>query len=336
MQGARLVSERAFVTSQSLGFALILLSCLGLALSEQQEATGSDPARAESGASGNADRSFTKILVNSDLVVIPVTVTDKKGRVVSGLQKEHFTLYEDKVEQAITHFAAEDAPVSIGLVFDTSDSMGPKLPKAREAVAALLRNANPEDEFFLVAFNHRARIMVSMTKQSEEVQNQVAMVQTSGSTALLDAVLLALKEMRTAHHTRKAIIIVSDGEDNASHCSVDDLKQAVRRSDVLIYAIGIVDSSALSLSDKPTGSALLNEIARQTGGRLFEVNKLRQLPAIASKISGWLRNQYVLAYAPATLEKNSGYHRIQVKLTTPKGFPRLHASWRLGYYALPE
>jgi VWFA-related protein len=272
-------------------------------------------------------------------VVIPVTVTDSKGRVVSGLQKEHFTLYEDKVQQTITHFAAEDAPVSIGLVFDISESMGSKLPKAREAVAALLKNSNPEDEFFLVEFNHRARLMVDMTKQSEEIQNEVATLQTNGATALLDAVLLALHEMRNAHCTRKAIIIISDGEDNSSHCSVGELKQAVGQADVLIYAIGIADSGAANQmwpSDKLTGSALLREIATQTGGQLFEVNRLKQLPDIASKIGGWLRNQYVLAYVPSTLEKNGGYHRVQVKLATPTGFPRLHARWRIGYYGPSE
>ena len=336
MQVQRATAIRIGITViPALRFAFILLSCLGLAFCEQREDTLSNGARAEPGVSSGA----TRILVNSDLVVIPVTVTDSKGRVVSGLQKEHFTLYEDKVEQAITHFAAEDAPVSIGLIFDTSDSMSPKLPKAREAVAALLKNANPEDEFFLVEFNHRARLMVGMTKHSEGIQNRMAMVQTSGSTALLDAVLLGLNEMRNAHHTRKAIIIISDGEDNASHCSVGELKEAVRQADVLIYAIGIGDSATSSQTWPPqklTGSALLDDIARQTGGRMFEVNKLKQLPDIAWKIGAWLRNHYVLAYAPNNPDNYRGYHHIQVKLARPKGFPRLHAVWRLGYYTPAE
>jgi Ca-activated chloride channel homolog len=322
------------------GLACILLSCLGIAVCEQPKDTVSTAPRPESSASpsGGADRNSTKIRVNTDLVVIPVTVTDGKGRVVNGLQKEHFTLYEDKVEQAISHFAAEDAPVAIGLVFDTSDSMAPKLRKAREAVVALLRNANPEDEFFLVQFNHRPQLVVSMTKHSEEIQNRVELVQATGSTALLDAVTLALKEMRNAHHTRKAIIIISDGEDNASHCSPLDVTEAVRKAEVLIYAIGITDSSSYQTgaSNKPSGSALLNEIAKQTGGRLFEVNTLKQLPDIACKIGAWLRNQYVLAYAPSNLENDGRYHHIQVKITKPKGFPRLRASWRLGYYAPAE
>jgi VWFA-related protein len=275
--------------------------------------------------------------VNSDLVVIPVTVTDGKGRVVNGLQKEHFKLFEDKVEHEIAQFAAEDAPVSIGLVFDASDSMGPKLEKAREAVAALLKNSNPEDEFFLVQFNQQPKLVVSMTRQIEEIQNRVASVRTGGSTALLDAIILALEQMKKARYTRKAIIIISDGEDNASNYSVKQLKDNLRDADVLIYAIGINDSGDnLPTSETLAGAPLLNEIAKQTGGHLFEVNKLKQLPDIASKISAWLRSQYVLAYAPNNSEKNGAYHRIQVKITKPAGFPRLHAFWRLGYYSPSE
>jgi VWFA-related protein len=274
--------------------------------------------------------------VNSDLVVIPVTVTDGQGRVVDGLQKEHFTVYEDKVQQHITHFASEDAPVSIGLVFDTSDSMGAKMPKAREAVAALLNNANPDDEYSIVQFSDHAQLRARTTAHAEEIRKQVAMMQIGGTTALLDAVTVALNEMKNAHHTRKAIIIISDGEDNASHCTVRELKETVRKSDVLVYAIGLTDSSSYSQSwpaQNQTGSALLNEIAKQSGGRLFEVSRLKQLPDIASKISTWLRNQYVLGYAPGNTKRVGGYHHIQVKVTRPNGFPGLHAFWRLGYYA---
>ena len=290
-------------------------------------------------ASTDFTRDPTNIHVNSDLVVIPVTVTDGKGRVVDGLQKEHFALYEDKVEQQITHFASEDAPVSIGLVFDTSDSMAPKLRRAREAVDALLNNTNPEDEFFLVQFSDHAQLLVDLTKQTEEIRKHVAMMKIGGTTALLDAVTVALHEMRNARHDRKAIIIISDGEDNASHCSVRDLKEEVRKGDVLIYAIGIADSSASSQGWPPprlTGSALLDEIATRTGGRLFEVNRLKQLPGITSIISAWLRKQYVLAYAPTNIHKNGGYRHVQIKITKPSGFPRLHAFWRLGYYAPAE
>jgi Ca-activated chloride channel family protein len=312
--------------------ACILLSSVGAAIcGELQDKTGV--------ASREARPNVATILVHSDLVQIPVTVTDGNGRVVSGLEKEHFTLFEDRVQQVITHFAAEDAPASIGLVFDTSDSMKFRMNKAHEAVDALLRNSNPADEFFLVQFSSHAAIVAGMTSHSEEIAQRVAMMRVGGSTALLDAVALAMDEMRNAHHLRKAIVIISDGDDNSSRCSVSEIKKIVREGDVLIYAIGITDDVDYLQNwprDKLTGPALLNEIATQTGGRLFEVRKLKQLPDITAKISGWLRNQYVLGYSPENPQRNGEYRSVQVKLTKPKGYPRLHAFWRLGYYAPTE
>jgi Ca-activated chloride channel family protein len=263
-------------------------------------------------------------------VLIPVTVTDGSGKVVSGLEKEHFTLFEDDTQQEITHFAAEDAPASIGIVFDASDSMGPKLSKAREAVNTLLNHANSNDEFLLVRFSSEARLAVPLTSRPEEIRNEVAALRVGGTTALLDGVRLAMAQMENARYPRKAIIIISDGEDNSSHWTVGDLKTAVRTEDIVIYAIGITDPV------ESRGAALLNEIASQTGGRLFEVRKLNQLPGIAATIGGWLRNQYVLGYVPNRSEKDGAYRRIRLKITRPKGFPRLHAIWRQGYYAPKE
>jgi VWFA-related protein len=310
----------------------LLLSSFGAAIcGEPQDKSGS--------ASREAYPRIATILVHSDLVQIPVTVTDGNGRVVPGLEKEHFTLFEDKVQQVITHFAAEDAPTSIGIVFDTSDSMKFRMNKAHEAVDALLRNANPADEFFLVQFSSHAALVAGMTTNSEEIAQKAAAMRVGGSTALLDAVALAMEEMRNARHLRKAIVIISDGDDNSSRSSVSEIKKIVREGDVLIYAIGITDDVDYSMylqRDKLTGPALLNEIATQTGGRLFEVRKLKQLPDITAKISGWLRNQYVLGYAPDNSQRNGEYRRVEVKVTKPKGFPRLHAFWRLGYYAPTE
>jgi Ca-activated chloride channel homolog len=294
-------------------------------------------AKAQSSPDGSASRavesSNTTIRVHSDLVLIPVTVTDGHGRIITGLTKEHFTLYEDKVEQVIRHFASEDNPVSIGLVFDASDSMSPRLQKAREAVYALLNSTNPEDEFFLVRFSDRADLVTGMTRDREEIRRRVASLRLGGSTALLDAVMLARKELRRARYDRKAIVIISDGADNSSRCSVSQLKEAVREADVLIYAIGITEASVPSFPNQGlNGSYLINEIATETGGRLFEVSKVKQLPDIAGKISAWLRSQYVLGYAPNNPEKDGRYRRVHVKLTRPDGFPRLHALWRLGYY----
>ncbi len=280
----------------------------------------------------------TNILVHSDLVLIPVTVTDGRGRPVLGLQKDQFELYEDKVQQAITHFDSEDAPVSIGLIFDASDSMQPKLYQARAAVSELLADANPQDEFFLVRFSTRAGLTVPMTSDRDEIRDRVNLIETGGSTALLDAVRLGVEEMKHAHNVRKALVILSDGEDNSSRITEGQLREIVRESDVLIYSVGIGEQNYMQSFGNPrlTGSALLNEISTQSGGRLFEVNKLKQLPAVATTIGSCLRSQYVLGYDPSNLERNGKYRKIKLKVTRPKGFPRLHAAWRLGYYAPSE
>jgi Ca-activated chloride channel homolog len=333
-----LINRRTEISVRAL--VCCLLASVGLVLGADGQQENALTAGAWSNAStSDANSSPINIRVNSNLVVVPVTVTDGKGRVVNGLRKEHFALYEDKVEQPITHFAPEDAPVSIGLVIDTSDSMRPRIRKAREAAAALLENANRQDEFFLVQFSDVVQVLSNLTTRTEEIREQVEMMRVSGGTALLDAVAVALQQMKNAHHSRKAIIVISDGDDNASQYLVKELRDAVRQADVLIYAIGLGDST-LDLqgfpSDRITGAALLNDIANQTGGCLFEVHRLQQLPGVAAKISAWLRSQYVLAYTPSSangsVNGNPGYHRIQVKVTKPNGFPKLHAVWRLGYY----
>jgi VWFA-related protein len=269
--------------------------------------------------------------VHSDLVLIPVTVTDGRGKVVSGLAKEQFSLFEDNTPQEITHFAAEDAPASIGIVFDASDSMGPKLRKAREAVDTLLRSAYSDDEFLLIRFSTEARVVVPLTTRLEEVRSEMGRLRVGGSTALLDGVRLALGEMEHARSSRKAIVVISDGEDNSSHSNVADLKTAVRNQDIVIYTIGIMDPTGPHI-----GAPLLKTIATQTGGHLFEVDKVNQLPDIAAKIGGWLRSQYVLGYVPNRQERDGAYRKIDLKVDRPKGYPRLHAVWRQGYYAPKE
>jgi Ca-activated chloride channel homolog len=295
-----------------------------------------EPKTAESQAdsTGGADRAM-RLRVDSNLVLIPVMVTDRRDRMITGLDREHFRLFEDKVEQSITHFAAEDAPVSIAVLFDCSGSMGPKLERARAAVREFIRTANPEDEFALVPFNDRAQMLSRFTNRSEEIQNQIMYLQPRGRTALLDAIYMAMDEMKHAKHARKAILIISDGGDNASRYSARDIKQRVRESDVQIYSIGILEpmSGRLRTFEEMTGPALLDEIAHQSGGRLFEVDDINQMPSIANKIGMALRTQYILGYAPAESKRDGKYHKVQVKVDRPKGVPPLRATFRPGYLA---
>jgi Ca-activated chloride channel homolog len=277
----------------------------------------------------------TSIRVETQLVLINVTVTDPMNRFVTGLEKEHFKLTEEKVEQTITQFSSEDAPLSVGLVFDASGSMGSKLSKSRQAAAQLFKTANPEDEFFLVQFNNRPELTVGFTTNTEEIQNRLTFTQAKGRTALLDGVYMAMNHMKKARNPRKAIIILSDGGDNSSRYTESEVKNLVREADVQVYAIGIFEpiSGRHRTAEEMGGPGLLTELAESTGGRHFPVENLNELPDVAAKIGIELRNQYVLGYTPINTTKDGKYRRVQVKLKQPRGLPPLKAFFRTGYYA---
>jgi Ca-activated chloride channel family protein len=277
----------------------------------------------------------SNIRIDTTVVQIPVTVTDPLNRFVTGLDKENFKIFEDKVEQKLQYFASEDAPISVGLIFDTSGSMGSKLEKSRQAVAQFFKTTNPEDEFFLVEFNDRPELVAGFTTSLEEIQNKLTFTQSKGRTALLDAVLMGLHTMKKARNARKALLIISDGGDNSSRYTESEIKNLVREADVQIYAIGIFENAAGRgrSAEELSGPGLLSEISEQTGGRAFAVENLNELPDIAAKIGIELRNQYLLGYTPANLERNGKYRKVQVKLVQPRGLPPLKAFWRLGYYA---
>ena len=314
------------------------LVAYGLALSSgsaQEPRVNIEPRPPAAAPTGSADRLAPSIRVDANLVLVPVLVTDHRDRLITGLEKAHFKLFEDKVEQVITHFTSEDAPVSIGIVFDCSGSMGAKLQKSRAAVSAFLRTANPEDEFSLVLFNDRAQLANGFTDRIEEIQNRMLYTESKGRTALLDAIYLSLHEMKHAKHPRKAILIISDGGDNSSRYSYREVKNCVREADVQIYSIGILEPFGLRgrTPEELNGPALLDEVSQQTGGRLFEVDDLNELPDVANKIGTALRNQYDLGYMPSEVKRDGKYHKIQVKIDRPKGVPPLRTTFRSGYYA---
>ncbi len=275
------------------------------------------------------------IRVDTTLVLIPVTVTDPLNRFVTGLDKDNFRLFEDKKEQKVTQFSSEDAPLSVGVVFDASGSMGSKLEKSRQAVAQFFRTANPEDEFFLVQFNDRAELVQPFTRNLEEIQNRLTFTQSKGKTALLDSIYLALHQMKRAKNPRKALLVISDGGDNNSRYTEGEIKNLVREADVQIYAIGIYEpmGSRGRTAEEMAGPGLLTDIAEQTGGRQFPVDNLNELPDVAAKIGIELRNQYILGYTPENQDHDGKYRRVQVKLVQPRGLPPLRAFWRMGYYA---
>jgi VWFA-related protein len=293
-----------------------------------------EPRAPKAPPAGSDDAMTPHLRVDTELVLVPVLVTDPDNRLVTGLEKEHFKLYDNKVEKPITHFAREDAPVSVGMVFDCSGSMGPKLQKARAAVAEFMRTANPEDEFSLVVFNEHARLIANLGTPPAEIENRLLFTQSRGETALLDAIYLSMSEMKHARYARKAILIISDGGDNASRYTEREVKNWLREADVQVYSIGIFEPLGMRgrTLEEANGPALLSQVSEQTGGRLFEVYDLNEMRDIAVKIGSALRNQYVLGFSPGA-ERDGKYHRIQVKIPRIHGLPNLRATFRSGYYS---
>ena len=226
-------------------------------------------------------------------------------------------------------------PLSVGLVFDTSSSMGAKLDRSRQAVAQFLRTANPQDEFFLVQFNDRPELTVPFTPRSEEIQSHLTWAQSKGRTALLDGVAMAMNEMKKARNGRKALLIISDGGDNSSRYTESEVRNWVREGDVQIYSIGIFEDlySRGRTPEEMNGPGLLSDLAEQTGGRNFSVENLGDLPDVAAKIGLELRNQYVLGYSPKNAARDGKYRKVEVKLVKVKDLPPLRARYRPGYVA---
>jgi len=273
--------------------------------------------------------------VDVNLVLVPVTITDPMNRLVTGLDKENFTVFEGKEQQELRTFSSEDAPVSIGVIFDMSGSMSSKIERAREAVIEFFKTANPQDEFFLIAFADKPEEVSDFTSSVEDIQNKLVYTVPKGRTALLDAIYLGVSKMRQAKYQKKALLIISDGGDNHSRYTEGEIKSVVKEADALIYAIGIYDHY-FPTEEERLGPSLLSEITELTGGRAFTIDNPNDLADVATKIGIELRNQYVLGYRPKNPGHDGKWRKIKVKLLPPKGLPPLRVYAKTGYYAPSE
>jgi len=270
-----------------------------------------------------------------DVALVNVTVTDPYNRLVTGLEPDNFRVFEDNAEQEVVSFSSEDVPISIGVIFDLSGSMSNKISKAREAAIQFFKTANPADEFFMVSFNERAELTSAFTNNVEDLQSRMLATSPKGRTALLDAIYLGLSQMRGARNGKRALLILSDGGDNHSRYNESDIKRLVKEADTQLYAIGIFDplGNRNRTPEELNGPSLLTDITDMTGGRVFSVERLEDLPDIATKIGMELRNQYVLGYHPSNKVHDARWRKIKVKLRAPKGLPPLNVFAKTGYYA---
>jgi Ca-activated chloride channel family protein len=288
------------------------------------------PLRPPSGNQGDQDR----IRDFTDLVSLPVTVTDAYNRLVTGLDRQHFEVFEDKVKQEISFFSDDDAPVNLGIVFDVSGSMKGKLDRARDALKAFIVTSHSDDDFFLVGFNQRANLLAEFT-DGESLTNKLTLVDPKGQTALYDAAYLGIEKVKQGRHTRNAMLLISDGQDNSSRYTYGELRKLLKEAGVQIYCIGIVEIGGASGGTLDMqGQAILEEIAQTTGGKAFFPRSGAELEDATTRIALELRHQYSIGYNPTNVKRDGQWHKIKVNVKGPKGLSNLKVQHKEGYYAV--
>jgi Ca-activated chloride channel family protein len=335
-----------FVLKQSKRFQVLILcvvtslvsSSPGQSLDEVHIPTRNDANnRASTGSLGSVNGlptpdAHTKPLhVDVDLVLVPVAVTDASNRPVIALQKQDFALYEENRTQEIRYFSVEEAPISIALLIDTSESMTEKIDTERAAIVEFFNNANPADEYFAITFSKRPQILAGPTQSMDDIERRLIAVEPGGSTAMLDAIYLAESKLRSARYQRRAIFIISDGGDNASRYTLREIKSLVRESDVQIFAVGLFDTFFKTIEER-LGRMWLSEITDPTGGRTISVDNRARLPEAAAELSREMRNEYVLGYRPNTAGTNK-WRKLKVRVTSTAGEQPLQAHYKKGYQA---
>jgi Ca-activated chloride channel family protein len=279
------------------------------------------------------------IKVDVNLVLVNAAVTDRRGRPVTGLEKTDFQIWEDKFQQDIRYFSAEETPASIAVVLDISGSMANKLPLSKEAVSSFLQTGGPHDEYTLIDFSNRPEVAQDFTSNISEVQRQVVQLSPSGYTALYDAVYLGLETLRHAHNRRKALLVITDGEDNRSHYNINDVKELAKEADVQLFAIGTPGLPGLKLgtsmidarkgTHRP-GQDVLQEMVDLTGGQMFFTRNTQELNAICTRISESLRSEYIIGYTSTNAVKDGRWRKLHLKVNEVS---HVTVRARSGYYA---
>ena len=284
-------------------------------------------------SAGKSEKQPSQTLkIDVDLVLVNATVTDQINRYVSGLESNHFKIWEDKVQQKIEYFTAEDVAISVGVIFDVSGSMKDKIATARNAAATFIKTFNPEDEYFLVEFANRPSVETDFTTDVSKLQSKLIMAPAKGQTAMYDSVYLGLEKLKEASNPKKALLLITDGEDNHSRYTFQNVKEFVKEQDVQIYAIGIVDEWNSQLSAGHSGRSMVEELAAQTGGNAFFPDSVYELEDICTKIAVELKNQYVIGYHSTNGAKDGKWRKLRMTVNPPPKVNRLSVRYKQGYY----
>jgi Ca-activated chloride channel family protein len=275
------------------------------------------------------------IRVDVDLVLVPVTVNDSMDRPVIDLEKRQFTLYEDAKPQQIQYFSKEDTPISVGLLLDVSNSMANKIDMEREAIGDFFRSSNPQDDFFVITFSDRPKLLADSTQSIGTIQGRLSTAKPAGYTALLDSIYLGLNKLRSARYERRALVIISDGGENNSRYKTREIKSIAEESNAQIYAIRTFDALPLFRTiEEKMGNRLLTDITQATGGRTISVDNAARIPEAVATISRDLRNQYVLGYRSTSGTSNGKWRKIRVAvMTSTVNRSPLRVIYKKGYFA---
>jgi Ca-activated chloride channel family protein len=275
------------------------------------------------------------VITNTDLITFTVTVTDIYGRFVSGLGQNAFSIMDDKVPQDITFFSDEDSPVSVGILFDVSGSMsGEKVRRARDALGHFVQTSHDRDEYFLIGFNSRAQLLMDRTRDGNAVLDKLTFVQTKNNTALYDACYLGVERVQRGTHPKRALLLISDGQDNNSRYTFNELRRVLKESDVVLYAIGILGGSDVGSSLGMEGQGIMDELAGVSGGKAFYPRSNAEMDDIFEQIALELRHQYSIGYRPPNFTSDGKWHKIKVRVAPPRGLPRLFVRSKEGYFAI--
>lgn len=323
-----------------LSFVIVLAMFVSSGPNSAQEKSQTKPEPSPSSASdkqkqGQEVSDNKPITSTTDLVNLTVTVTDTYGRYVSGLNKTAFAIFDEKQPQEITFFSDDDAPVSVGVVFDVSGSMsGDKIRRARDALSRFIQTSHNSDEYFLIGFNQRAQLLLDKTRDGNAILDKLTFVQTRGQTALYDACYLGVEKVQRGAHPKRALLLISDGQDNNSRYTFSELRKLLKESDVTLYGVGILSGSDAGSSMGMEGQGILDELANVSGGKAFFPRSAAEMDDIFEQIALELRHQYSIGYRPPNFVSDGKWHRVKVKVTPPRGLPRLFVRSKEGYYSL--
>ena len=289
--------------------------------SAESRSTNIDESQATKLAS--AQQPDDKIQLKAKLVSLTVTVSDSLGRFVTGLEKRNFQIYDDGVQQEIAHFGDEDAPLTLGIIYDVSGSMGDLTSRSFQALQKFFDTSHQDDEYFIIAFNNRAQLVQDFTTSPSEIMSRVVFVKAKGSTALYDGVYLGLEKARQGRHRKKALLIISDGEENSSRYNGRELREMLKESDVPVYGIAI--------SQLYGGTGALQSLSGWSGGMTFSPMDEPQTRDIYTRIALMLRHQYAIGFYPTDATSPVDWHKVRIVISAPRGLGRLSLSYKNGY-----